>query len=300
MKAKLAVSIVGLVLLGTPHSAHADDSAICKFLTTPSKEHTPRPGMFIMYKDRANPIQINGGPVEYAYDARIYFIYGNGAGGILRAAQETSWHIKTESVERATRSTVVADETLVARPLYNNTKCSPNWPVAAFPFFPVFATLDTYLDHHPPKGDKRKPNTSLTSFFHFEVEDPRRPGTCVRTDSEAAVGDLWHAYGFDALPNTPELRGRVEQFHGKKAPGPQRAGYSSEFVIIPEKQAVCLPFTVPMPTQSTLLSQIFTVFRESVARNQASQWHPDISYIVIQQAPNISRFRTQISWTHKK
>lgn len=282
--ALLLVLISGL----TPGDAGASDPQdvwMCESLFANNS-----PGLY-MRGDFGQPVPINDKRTNYNKDSRLYYLAADTNGRPFRVIRETVWHVRTQTIANSAK----ANETILWRPQIA-TRCSGGHPLDGFDSDSRFVSLQRYRDHHA-SGSTRRVDSDVRSRFHFPIEDPV-DGRChddSRTDTPRVVGNLHATYGFDDVHPDQVLLARLATVN--RAVGLDSkiySGLTSELAHAGPGEVACFGFIVPLPTRSSVTTQIVTWWRDSEAQAQALTWQPEQTSVAIQAIPNGGRLSAAV------
>ena len=286
---KTAMTLI-VVLLGTmvstlSQAADPADIEMCNALFS-----ARRAGLFLAALNAA-PQRVNGSKLTYDQGGRFYFVAASERGRPYRAEREMVWSIRLQTTAKSAK----ADETIVWRPPVK-TECSAGVPLELFDANSRFVSLQRYYDHHASDAEGRRVDPELRRRFHLRFSKSASRPCQAFTDAREDVGDLRQTYGFEEVRPDPVLLARITTMTPAFAAGSIYSGLSSELAIVGPGEPVCFGFAAPLPTRSTLWTQVMPLFRHSTALAQAQSWGPERTKILIQRIPHVSVTRRKIEW----
>jgi hypothetical protein len=272
------------------NASSAQDAIVCEAL------RASPPGLYVVYPTSAGaPNPIRNGPIKYDPDARFYFVHAS-------KRSEGVWHVRTQTTARAARD---ADEAIVYRAALQ-TSCRPT-PFEAFDKDSRYVSLNAYIDHHAPPAESPREHAGIARNFHFEAPAHDEPG-CFRTDDRRVLGpNLLKVYGFEGVVRRGSRVARAARVGGEAVAATSErlqelrrfAGLSSELTYSSGSGSACFSFSAPLPTSSSLRSQLLSWYRDTDARRAAQDWGPLTTEIVVKQVRgrNIAEItRRVVTW----
>jgi hypothetical protein len=280
------IIMFGVATVGIARAAENGDREICQNLVK-----SGMPGLFVVAPSESAQ-RVRGEKLAYRPDDRFYFVASTKDGHTYHAAHEMIWNVRLQTVAKSPQ----ANEAIAWRPPVK-TDCSNDQPLDSFDDNSRFVSLQRYYDHHAGNGERRRIDADLQQRFHLRFSISAHRRCQARTDNPDDVGDLRKTYGFEDVSPDEVLVARITTIAPPAVAATKvYSGLTSELARIGAGEPVCFGFSAPLPTRSSLFTQLFTFLRNAEAQNEARMWSPERTTVLIQRIPSTGLIRHTIKW----